>query len=143
MLSRRTFIALPAGVAGMLALQQAPAHAGVSWPSDQVLPTFPPPRRLDVANVHDLHGDDQALLATLQGVVNRREPRLYFIFGDDPSDPAWLDTLDLPTRHYDDPMSLIAKYRIGSRPSRTSATTSSARRRWCSGWHRTAPRARR
>lgn len=111
MLSRRTFIALPAGVAGVLALQQTPAQAAVSWPRDQVLPTFPRPRRLDVADVHDLHGDDQALLATLQGVVNRREPRLYFIFGDDPSDPAWLDTLGLPTRRYDDPMSLLAKYR--------------------------------
>ena len=90
---------------------EAAKHAGLAWPRGQVLPTFPRPTHLDVADVHALSGDDQALLGTLQGIVNRVEPRLYFLFGDDGSDAAWLTTLGLPTTRHDDPMSLVEAYR--------------------------------
>ena len=90
---------------------EAAKHGGLAWPRGQVLPTFPRPTHLDVADVHALSGDDQALLGTLQGIVNRVEPRLYFLFGDDGSDAAWLTTLGLPTTRHDDPMSLVEAYR--------------------------------
>ncbi|MEV3930012.1 GxGYxYP domain-containing protein [Streptomyces sp. NPDC049944] len=44
----------------------------------RLLPPFGRPTRLDVADVSALGGDDQLPLTTLQGVVNRRRPRLYF-----------------------------------------------------------------
>src|SRR5690606_1384064 len=84
---------------------------GLHWPRRQLLPSFARPGRLDVAYLEDLSGDDQLTLTTLQGIVNRRRPRIYFVFDGDPTDVAWLETLGLPATRHDDPMSLIAKYR--------------------------------
>ena len=44
-----------------------------------VLPRFPRPRHLDVAEITALPGDEQLLLTTLQGIVNRTQPRIYLI----------------------------------------------------------------
>ncbi|MFD2078207.1 GxGYxY sequence motif-containing protein [Actinopolymorpha cephalotaxi] len=93
-----------------LTAADAAKNPGLAWPAGQVLPTFPQPEHLDVADVRKLSGDDQALLNTLQGIVNRVRPRVYFLV-DDSSDAAWLATLGLPTTKHDDPMSLVAAYR--------------------------------
>lgn len=129
MLSRRHFLTIPAGLAGATAVVTRPGAAaastsvsggaaaetvpggGLHWPRRQLLPSFARPGRLDVAYLEDLSGDDQLTLTTLQGIVNRRRPRIYFVFDGDPTDVAWLETLGLPATRHDDPMSLIAKYR--------------------------------
>ncbi|WP_345395149.1 hypothetical protein [Nonomuraea salmonea] len=75
MVSRREFLlangtVLAAGALG-LSLPAARAAASASAP---LLPGFGRPTRLDYADIATLHGDDQLLLTTLQGVVNRRRP---------------------------------------------------------------------
>nr|CAA9227825.1 hypothetical protein AVDCRST_MAG63-822 [uncultured Armatimonadetes bacterium] len=55
-------------------------------------PKMPPPaRRLYVADVRRLSPDEKLLLISLQGVVNRKQPRVYLLFDDD--DQRWLDEM--------------------------------------------------
>jgi hypothetical protein len=135
MVTRRTFLTIPSGLFGASLLGGTQAAAStththamaagststgapasgprpprLTWPARQVLPTFRRPKRLDVADIRPLHGADQALLATLQGVVNRTQPRLYFTF-DEWSDAAWLTTFGIPTTRHEDAMSLLERYR--------------------------------
>lgn len=83
---------------------------GLSWPANQALPSFAPPRFLEAANIQQLTGDQQVLLTTLQGIVNRSEPRLYWFLQGDNTDQTWLDTMGIPYAVTTDPMSLVAKY---------------------------------
>jgi len=87
------------------------ARAGMSWPAGQVLPTFAVPSHLDVADLTPLDGDTQALLTTLQGIVNRQQPRLYWILQNGGTDQTWLDTIGVPYTEAADPWTLVAKYR--------------------------------
>jgi len=48
----------------------------------------PPARHLYVANISTLPPDQKRLLVTLQGIVNRTQPRIYLVWG--PSDLFWL-----------------------------------------------------
>jgi hypothetical protein len=94
---------------GRLAAQ--PDAPGVSWPPGQVLPRFATPTQLDVANMTGVAADEQLLLTTLQGVVNRSRPRIYMLQPQNEGLYTWLD--DLPVR-YDvasNPLSLLTKYR--------------------------------
>ena len=55
-------------------------------------PKMPPPaRHLYVADMRNLPQDQQLLLASLQGLVNRVQPRIYLIH--DGEDPFWLDAM--------------------------------------------------
>jgi hypothetical protein len=69
------------------------------------------PVHLDVANISQLSGDQQALLVTLQGVVNRKQPRIYWIPSTDPTDQTWLETIRIPNTTASDPFSMLSKYR--------------------------------
>ncbi|MFD0467984.1 GxGYxYP domain-containing protein [Nonomuraea thailandensis] len=62
-----------------------------------------------------MHGDDQLLLTTLQGVVNRRRPRLYFNYNAENYDTAWLDGTGARITRHDRPLDLIARYRDEAR----------------------------
>lgn len=81
------------------------------WPPRQGLPTFARPKHLDAADIRQLTATQQLLLITLQGVVNRRRPRLYFFLAGDNTDQVWLNTFDVPNTITSDPLSLIEKYR--------------------------------
>ena len=110
--TRRQF--LNASVTGLGALALGARSKLAAEPelfSGHALPHFPAPYHLDVGAIQSLSGDQQALLTTLQGVVNRRQPRLYWIPGSDPTDQEWLDTIDIPNTKAADPWSLIGKYR--------------------------------
>lgn len=83
----------------------------ISWPRNQALPHFAEPRHLDVVDLHDASGDMNLLFSTLQGVVNKAEPRIYLI------EPAsgegkytWLRDTHLPYRVYQDPWEVFGKY---------------------------------
>jgi hypothetical protein len=76
-----------------------------------VLPTFPKASFLDAADLTALTGDEQCLLVSLQGQVNRKQPRLYFFLSSDGSDQVWLNTLTIPHRVSTDPWEFLAKYR--------------------------------
>ena len=114
--SRRTFLKLAAGsVAGATlagtARISADAMPATSWSGRPVLPQFPRPERLDVADLTKLNGTDQALLTTLQGIVNRRQPRIWTLLAADGTDQTWLETVRLPQRSVEDPLNLVERYR--------------------------------
>jgi hypothetical protein len=118
-ISRRNFLSI-AGVGGYAALspftargRQAPPTNGqeFNWPANQALPTINQPFHLDVADLTKLTGDQQALLTTLQGVVNRQEPRLYWLLSGDGTDGTWLENLRVPYTTASDPWGLLPRYR--------------------------------
>lgn len=112
--SRRKFIALSGAAAGASALPvSAFGQAGgqLWWPSQQALPAFPEPYFLEAADLSALSGDQQTLLVTMQGVVNRKRPRLYLYWGTDTTNQTWLPDLHVPYRTETDPWKLIDRYR--------------------------------
>ncbi|NEA30335.1 GxGYxYP domain-containing protein [Streptomyces sp. SID13031] len=126
MVSRRTFLAgsgaVTAGGFGLLpglpaaaATGPAAGQAGPSSSGDgRLLPAFGRPKHLHYGDVSKLGGGDQTLLTTLQGIVNRAEPELYFSFDTgtmSTPDAKWLADMHLPTTTYRNPLDLVAKYR--------------------------------
>lgn len=98
-----------------LACSVAPAGAadreGVTWPEGQALPTFAAARHLDVADIEDIPGDEQLLFATLQGIVNRSQPRIYLLHPSDEGKETWLrDGLGVSCTMHDSPWKLLDKY---------------------------------
>lgn len=95
---------------------ESPA-SGISWPKGQALPTFAAPAvKLDVIQVQSLTRDEQITFSSLQGQVNRRQPRIFLLDArSDAGRDTWLNT---PTLHlnagrtYDhrDKYDLVAKY---------------------------------
>ena len=73
-----------------------------------------PAQHLYVADVRKLPHDEQLLLASLQGLVNRKQPRVYLIWED--NDQFWLDAMQeqgqtgkpIPVA---DPLSLLKTFR--------------------------------
>jgi dihydrodipicolinate synthase/N-acetylneuraminate lyase len=119
-LSRRKFLALSGAAAGTSAatraafsLTQQDFHADSQfyWPPDRALPVFPEAFHLDAADLTALDGDQQGLLVSLEGIVNRKRPRLYFYWGTDPSNLEWLKSIEVPYTITTDPWSLLAHYR--------------------------------
>jgi putative glycoside hydrolase with GxGYxYP motif/GxGYxY motif-containing protein len=117
--TRRKFLAMGGASAG-LSLLPVPAishwlgglhNESLVWPPDQALPTFPKPHHLEAADLSSLSDDQQALLVTMQGIVNRRRPRLYFYWGTDRTNQTWLPDLNVPFQNNSDPWSLIDQYR--------------------------------
>jgi GxGYxYP putative glycoside hydrolase C-terminal domain/GxGYxY sequence motif in domain of unknown function N-terminal/F5/8 type C domain len=52
---------------------------GISWPKGQALPVFAKPAdTLDTIMVHMLDKDEQITFSALQGLVNRKQPRIHF-----------------------------------------------------------------
>ncbi|SDS07619.1 GxGYxYP domain-containing protein [Microlunatus soli] len=123
MVSRRRFlatnatvlagIALTAGSGSMIASTgtAAASPSGVQWQPGRLLPRFAVPGRLQAGSIAELPGEDQLLLTTLQGIVNRTRPELYFNYdkGDDTADLTWLQDF-AGSRWHDDPRTLIDKY---------------------------------
>ncbi|MES2658508.1 MAG: discoidin domain-containing protein [Verrucomicrobiota bacterium] len=53
---------------------------GISWPKGQALPTFATPAaKLDTLVVQELSKDEQITFSSLQGQVNRKQPRIYLL----------------------------------------------------------------
>ncbi len=66
----------------------------VARPYPTFQPKMPPPaRHLYVANIGKLSADQQRLLVTLQGIVNRKQPRIYLVWGG-PNGPFWLRQME-------------------------------------------------
>ncbi len=78
-------------------------------------PKMPPPaRHLYVADIGNLPPDQQRLLVTLQGIVNRTQPRIYLVWGH--NDEFWLRQMEkqgstgkpIPVKN---PLSLVKMFR--------------------------------
>jgi hypothetical protein len=116
MVSRRTFLAGSGAVAagGLGWVQSSSASAATGETARRLLPSFNRPTHLHYGDVSKLSGGDQTLLTTLQGVVNRSRPELYFLFspgGTDGVDARWLRNTGVPTTRYADPLDLVARYK--------------------------------
>ncbi|HTJ47204.1 MAG TPA: FG-GAP-like repeat-containing protein [Kofleriaceae bacterium] len=83
---------------------------GTSWPPSQQFPSFAPIVALDVIDGSGRAADVAAMLVTMQGVVNRTQPRIYVHDGGS-GDQLWLDEISVPTTHVDDPFALVIKYK--------------------------------
>src|ERR1700747_1176693 len=106
-LSRRTFLELSGAAAGASVvnftafaqqLNSASPCPELYWPPDRALPIFPQANYFDAADLTSLSGDEQGLLVSLEGIINRRQPRLYFYWGTDPTNLEWLKTTQVPYR---------------------------------------------
>ncbi|KXH34010.1 hypothetical protein CSIM01_02345 [Colletotrichum simmondsii] len=100
----------------------SPSVSGLDWPGDRALPLFPEiAKEIDYAKLTALSGDEQILLVSLQGLVNRRQPRLYLYwsqnsaFPDDEVNEAWLRHLETEGYRSADatssPLQLVDKYK--------------------------------
>ncbi|MGG6310730.1 GxGYxYP domain-containing protein [Paenibacillus macerans] len=98
---------LPLGVSAESSAQTDSHKRDIVWPKNQELPTFAKPQRLDVAQVYDASGDIKILLTTLQGIVNRKEPKIYVQQNE--TDP-WLNDIRVPYRIHDDAMDIVKAY---------------------------------
>lgn len=88
----------------------ASAPMGLDWPVGKSFPTFPPIASLDVADVSAATAEQHYLFTTLEGLVNRKQPRIYLQSNDSEGATFWLDQLKVPTNKVADPMSLVTKY---------------------------------
>lgn len=122
--SRRQFLTVAAaGTATGLAAVAFPHRAnaatdaavqsasGIHWPAGQALPSFARPRFLDVADLSNSPADEQLLLTTLQGVVNRDQPSIYLLQPQNEGLTTWLTELGVPYQQAADPLSLLTRYR--------------------------------
>ncbi|KAK4496448.1 hypothetical protein PRZ48_012428 [Zasmidium cellare] len=93
----------------------SPSYAALEWPGDRAFPSLPDvAQTIDVADLTKASRDEQALLTSLQGVVNRKQPRLYLYWEDDGSNKAWLEQIrqHIGTKDWSaTPLRLLDKYR--------------------------------
>lgn len=92
------------------------AMAQVSWPESQILPSFSAPStNLDFIDLMTLTSGEQNLFVTLQGIINKQEPRIYIHqIRDNKQNEGkytWLNDLSLGYTEVGDPYSLIMKYK--------------------------------
>jgi hypothetical protein len=77
----------------MLSLKLSVSASEPSWPEDRLLPVFPPPAAvLDCIDLSSLSGAEADLFASLQGIVNRAQPRIVCVSqGDGEGKFTWVD----------------------------------------------------
>ncbi|GLX66529.1 GxGYxYP domain-containing protein [Paenibacillus glycanilyticus] len=90
--------------------QPAAQGSTISWPESQQLPTFKQAKQLDVADIYDAPGDVKLLFSTLQGIVNRKEPRIYLLENKEEGKFKWLNDLDVDYKVRDDYYDILKKY---------------------------------
>lgn len=87
-----------------------PLTLGLRWPSNQSFPSFAPIASLDVIDVTGLSADKLLMLVTLQGLVNRKQPRIYLESAEGEGKTFWLDKIQVPKTVVTDPFALVTKY---------------------------------
>ena len=96
--------------ASMLMASATVATAEVTWPPDQLLPSFSTPAATQ--DLITLSRDDEGVLfASLKGVVNATSPRISSYEGGDEGKYTWLQSLGLAWTEPADKWTLITKYR--------------------------------
>lgn len=83
---------------------------GLDWPDHRIFPRFSDIQRLDVMDARSIAPDFMTPLVTLQGLVNRVEPRIYLLENTMPSQ-LWLKELEVPSETVQNPLDLFLKYR--------------------------------
>ncbi|GAB6930515.1 hypothetical protein JCM10914A_44980 [Paenibacillus sp. JCM 10914] len=75
------------------------------------LPSFKKPKHLDVADIYDAHGDVKLLFGSLQGIVNRHQPRIYLLESEEEGKTTWLHDLKVPYTLHQDYWDILRTYR--------------------------------
>jgi hypothetical protein len=88
-----------------------PCRADISWPEGQLLPVFGEARRLEVIELSNAPGEIRLLSASLQGIINRAEPRIYLFEPADEGKETWLRDLELPYTVHADPLPLVLRFK--------------------------------
>lgn len=84
---------------------------GMSWPENQVIPTFAPPaKNLDAINVEGKPRDVQTMMVGLQGLLNRKQPRL-LVLNRNNNGEQWPEAMGLRYKLENDPYRIIEKYK--------------------------------
>lgn len=71
--------------------------SGLNWPADHLLPQFEPPQHLTVYDARHASPGVQLSIATLTGLINRPQPRVYLILTNE--DVFWLQELAASVPH--------------------------------------------
>ena len=101
----------------LLVLFAGGTGAQISWPAGQVLPSFPrpaPTQDLILLRANAVEQEDELyLFASLKGIVNRSQPRIFSYEGNDSGEGryTWLQDLGLDYVEHPDPWVLLDKYR--------------------------------
>ncbi|GAC1364831.1 MAG: GxGYxYP family putative glycoside hydrolase [Ktedonobacteraceae bacterium] len=61
---------------------------GLDWSDERMIPAFQAIQHLDVYDFRDAARDEQVAATIIAGIVNRPQPRIYLLLGDD--DALWL-----------------------------------------------------
>lgn len=91
--------------------KEKPRASTIAWPEKQALPNFSKIKHLDVADIYDAPGDIKILMATLQGIVNRAEPRIYLLENKEEGKYTWLNDLDVTYKVRDDYWKIVQTYK--------------------------------
>ena len=110
-LTRRNFLALTGAAAGTTAVSKLSFAQAAASRQASALPTLPDAEFLEAADITALDGDEQSLLVTLQGLVNREQPGIYLYWGTDSTNQQWLDIMRVPHRITTKPWEFLDRYR--------------------------------
>lgn len=87
-------------------------HGGITWPKGQALPSFSKPKHLDVVNIEKVPGDEKIMMATLEGIVNRKQPRIYLIEGNPGEGKyTWLNDINVPYTMHSSIWDVVNRYK--------------------------------
>lgn len=89
-------------------------NAQITWPADQLLPSFPATASTqDLIFLQNNPADERYLFASLKGIVNMTQPRIFVYDGDAFAEGAytWMQSLGLSWVQHSDNWALITKYR--------------------------------
>ncbi|QHT60851.1 hypothetical protein GXP70_13455 [Paenibacillus lycopersici] len=85
--------------------------SAISWPAGQALPSFAKVKQLEVADIYGAPGDVKIMLATLQGIVNREQPRIYLLESKEEGKFTWLNDLDVPYKVRDNYWDIVRTFK--------------------------------
>jgi hypothetical protein len=94
-----------------LAVLSLPCVGQIQWPDGQALPVFAEAKRLEVIDLDRASGELRLLSASLQGIVNRTEPRIYLFEPSEEGRETWLKDLKLPYEVHADPLPLVLRFK--------------------------------
>ncbi|MCJ8013857.1 hypothetical protein MUG84_19205 [Paenibacillus sp. KQZ6P-2] len=104
-------LSMSLGASAEPAASSSSSSSNISWPESQALPSFAKAKKLDVADIYDEPGDIKILMATLQGIVNRKEPRIYLLESQEEGKQTWLKDLNVPYTIHDSSWEIVSKFK--------------------------------